>query len=51
MVPVHEQSSEIFDVSWIFMSSFSAHQIQLIIDTQKYKKSVIINYYGSPENP
>ena len=32
---VHEQSSETFDVSWIFMSSFSAHQIQLIIDTQK----------------
>ena len=50
MVPVHEQSSEIFDVSWIFMSSFSAQQIQLIIDhTQKYKKSVI--NYDSPENP
>ena len=49
MVPVHEQSSEIFDVSWIFMSSFSAHQIQLIIDTHtKIQKNQL---YDSPENP
>ena len=48
MVPVHEQSSEIFGVSWIFMSSFSAHQIQLIIDTHKNTKNQL---YDSPENP
>ena len=46
MIPVDEQSSEIFDVSWIFISSFSAHQIQLIIDTHKNKK-----ISDSPENP
>ena len=46
---VHEQSSETFDVSWIFMSSFSAHQIQLIIDTHtKIQKN---HLYDSPENP